>query len=290
LIVTSHCFGKNIEKKIDKLLTVTRRIEEQDLDFQIESCGIYEVDRALDALEHMKNELKKSLDRQWQADKMQCDQISALAHDIKTPLTIIRGNSELLSETSLSEEQRECVKYVEDSVKQIQNYITSLIDISKIKNNYMVNRQSVAIDKLLQTIKVQTEGLCIVKKLKLEWQENYLKKQTILDGEQFVRAIMNVISNAVEYAPEKSSILFQAFEVEDNLIITVCDQGSGFSPEVLKHGTEQFYMDEESRTSGSHYGIGLYFTNLVVNQHGGNLLLENLSASGGAKVTMKFNI
>ena len=54
LVIVSYSFGRFIDRKIDNLLAVTRRVEEQDLDFQIASCGIFEIDRALDALAHMK--------------------------------------------------------------------------------------------------------------------------------------------------------------------------------------------------------------------------------------------
>ena len=59
------------------------------------------MDQALDALDHMRLALRQSLARQWYDDKMRQEQLSALAHDLKTPLTIIRGNTELLFDTSL---------------------------------------------------------------------------------------------------------------------------------------------------------------------------------------------
>lgn len=290
LIIVSYGFGKFTDRKIDNLLAVTRRIEEQDLDFQIVSCGIFEIDRALDALAHMKLALKKSLDEQWQADKMQQDQISALAHDLKTPLTIIRGNVELLCDTSLSDEQRECVCYVKSSVEQMQNYVLSLIDIAKAKQDFLVHKQGVVISKFLAELKMQAKGLCSVKNIQLKWNENYQIEQAVFDSGQMIRAIMNVISNAVEHTPEGGCISFTVYEDEKSLIILVCDSGNGFSAEALRRATEQFYMDEQSRTSKSHYGMGLYITDLVVKQHGGELILENLPEEGGAKVIVKLYI
>ncbi len=290
LVIVSYSFGKFIDRKIDNLLAVTRRVEEQDLDFQIASCGIFEIDRALDALAHMKLALKKLLDEQCQADKMHQDQISALAHDLKTPLTIIRGNMELLYDTSLSDEQRECVCYVKSSVEQIQNYVLSLIDIAKVKQDFLAHKQSVAISEFLARLKVQAKGLCSVKNIQLKWNENYQIEQAAFDSGQLVRAIMNIISNAVEYTPEGGCISFTVYEDEKSLIIMVCDSGIGFSAEALRRATEQFYMDEHSRTSKSHYGMGLYITDLIVKQHGGELILENLSEAGGAKVTVVLHI
>lgn len=115
LIAISFIFGKYLGKKIDKLLTVVHKIEDQDLEFEIQKSRLFEVDQALDALDHMRLALRQSLERQWYDDKMRQEQLSALAHDLKTPLTIIRGNAELLLDTSLSAEQRECAEYIENS-------------------------------------------------------------------------------------------------------------------------------------------------------------------------------
>ncbi len=172
LFMVSHSFGRYTGRKIDNLSAAVRRIEEQDLDFQMESCGIFEIDQALNALEHMKQALRKSLDEQWKADKRQQDQISALAHDLKTPLTIIRGNAELLYDTPLSEEQRECADYVKVSAAQMQNYVQMLIDITRTKQNFGLSKQRVLIPEFLAEIKVQAKGMCSVKNIRLEWNES----------------------------------------------------------------------------------------------------------------------
>lgn len=154
--------------------------------------------------------------------------LSALAHDLKTPLTIIRGNVELLCDTSLSDEQRECVCYVKSSVEQMQNYVLSLIDIAKAKQDFLVHKQGVVISKFLAELKMQAKGLCSVKNIQLKWNENYQIEQAVFDSGQMIRAIMNVISNAVEHTPEGGCISFTVYEDEKSLIILVCDSGNGF--------------------------------------------------------------
>ena len=69
--------------------------------------------------------------------------------------------------------------------------------------------------------------------------------------------------------------------------ISVTDEGTGFSKEALCHAQEQFYMGDQSRNSKLHFGMGLYITNSIMEQHNGQLILENSKETGGAKVTMK---
>lgn len=187
LLLVSHWFGKYTGRKIDKLLIVTQKIEKQDLDFKIESSGIFEVDRALSALEHLKQALKNSLAEQWQADKLRQEQISALAHDLKTPLTIIRGNTELLYDTILADNQKECADYIEGSVVQMQDYIETLIDMTKAKENFPFRRKNVKLSSLLQEIRTQAKGLCAVKNIYLEWRENVDREYIFADSEQLIR-------------------------------------------------------------------------------------------------------
>lgn len=287
LFLVSHWFGKYTGRKIDKLLSVTQKIEKQDLDFKIESSGIFEVDRALFALEHLKQALKNSLAEQWQADKLRQDQISALAHDLKTPLTIIRGNTELLYDTVLTDNQKECADYIEGSVVQMQDYVETLINMTKAKENFSFCRQNVKLSPLLQEIHTQAKGLCAAKNIHLEWGENFNQEYILADSEQLIRAFANVLSNAIEHTPAGKTVFFDVYEKDSSIICSITDTGNGFSPEALKRGTEQFYMDEQSRHSKSHYGIGLYVANSIITQHDGQLILSNSEKTGGAQVVIK---
>lgn len=287
LFLVSHWFGKYTGRKIDKLLFVTQKIEKQDLDFQIESSGIFEVDRALFALEHLKQALKTSLTEQWQADKLRQDQISALAHDLKTPLTIIRGNTELLYDMALTDNQKECADYIEGSVVQMQDYVETLIDMTKTRESLSFHPQNVKLSSLLHEIHTQAKGLCAVKNIHLEWCENFNREYILADSEQLIRASANVLSNATEHTPAGKTVFFDMYEKDSFILCSITDTGNGFSPEALKRATEQFYMDEQSRHSKSHYGIGLYVANSIITQHGGQLILSNSEKTGGAQVVIK---
>lgn len=287
LFLVSRWFGKYTGKKIDNLLSVTKKIEEQDLNFKIESSGIFEIDRALDALEHLKQALRSSLAEQWRAEKMRQDQISALAHDLKTPLTIVRGNTELLYDTMLSDEQKECADYIESSSIQMQNYVQTLIEATKSKESFPLKSQSIETAAFSQEILMQAKGLCAVKGIKLKWENRISVEHIVIDKEQIIRALTNILSNAVEYTPAEGYISLIASSDNSYLQFVITDTGSGFSPEALKRATEQFYMGDHSRSSKSHYGIGLYAAKLIIDLHGGQLILENSTETGGARVIVR---
>ena len=280
-------FRKYLGKKIDKLLTVVYKIEQQDLDFEIQKSKLFEVDQALDALDHMRIALRQSLSKQWYDDKMRQDQLSALAHDLKTPLTIIRGNTELLFETSLSTEQRECAEYIENSSLQMQDYVQTLIEATKSWDSYQPCMKKVNMGSLLMRLKNQIDGLCAVNNITLHWDCGQYPAYITADHDLLIRMLVNVLSNAVEHTPQGGNVTFEVWEYNNELSFRITDTGTGFSDEALKHATEQFFMDDDSRNSKSHYGIGLYVAASIAKKHGGKILLENSVVASGAKVTIQ---
>ena len=99
---------------------------------------------------------------------------------------------------------------------------------------------------------------------------------------------MNVVRNAAEHTSEGGVINITVTFSDGELVFTVEDSGSGFTPEALAHGTEQFFMDDSSRTGGSHYGIGLFFAKKAAKEQGGEIVLANSKETGGAKVEISF--
>lgn len=287
LFVISYIFGKYLGKKIDKLLTVVYKIEQQDLDFEIQKSKLFEVDQALDALDHMRIALRQSLSKQWYDDKMRQDQLSALAHDLKTPLTIIRGNTELLFETSLSTEQRECAEYIENSSLQMQDYVQTLIEATKSWDSYQPCMKKVSMDSLLMELKNQIDGLCAVNNITLHWDCGQYPAYITADHDLLIRMLVNVLSNAVEHTPQGGNVTFEVWEYNNELSFQITDTGMGFSDEALKYATEQFFMDDDCRNSKSHYGIGLYVAASIAKKHGGKIILENSVVASGAKVTIQ---
>lgn len=290
LFVVSYFFGKYTGKKIQKMLLITQKIREQNLDFTIESSGIFEIDQALDALDDMKIALKQSLAEQWKAAQIQQEQISALAHDLKTPLTIIRGNADLLCDTQLNDEQKECVDFIENSSVQMQDYIQTMIEVAKSDKTLTVQPQSVNTADFLFEIKKRTKGLCSLKDISVDYTEHYETAYINIDQLQLLRAFENILSNAVEYTSENKTIFLNITEEKQCLQVTVRDMGTGFTPEALKRATEQFYMDDDSRNSKSYHGIGLYTANTIIKHHNGQLILNNDEVTGGAVVTVQIPI
>lgn len=290
ILLPSICFGKKMKRKMKPVMNAVERIKNQDLEYDVSYSGVKEIDDCLSSIDEMRNALKDSLERQWKTEQEKNRQMSALAHDIKTPLTVIRGNAELLSEMEMTEEQEKYIDYITSSALQIQNYVQTLIEVTKSVEGYPYRFEKIRTEDILDDIRKQTLGLSEVYNLKINWDEKYSSKTVSVVYDQVVRAVMNIIKNAAEHTPKGGTINIYIKEQYGELTFTVEDTGSGFTKEALLHGTEQFFMDDTSRSGGVHYGIGLFSARSIAKEHGGRILLTNSEETGGAKVEICFPV
>ena len=287
IILLSRLYGRKISRKLIPLQNATEKIREKDLAFEIQYSGIEEIDAALQSLDSMKTELRLSLEKQWKMEQTKKTQISALAHDLKTPLTVVRGNAEMLYDTEQTEEQKECTRYITKNADQMEQYVQMLIDISKAESGYSLQRKDVNIRYFLDELYAQINALASVKQLKTEFDEKNLPDIISVDASLMQRAIINIVSNAVDYSPEHGAIWLSVSAENNKIRFTVTDSGKGFSPEDLRNATNQFYQGDFSRSSKLHYGMGLFIADSIVKQHGGTLAVANSPATGGGMVTIE---
>ena len=279
-------FAKKLRLQLDPLFEATSEVAKQNLDFEVGHSNIKEFEEVLISFSHMKDSLKASLEQQWKAEQMQKEQIAALAHDLKTPLTVIQGNADLISETELDEEQRLYTEYISSSSEQMQLYIRTLIDISRATTGYQLHMEDINLPAYVEQLQGQVAALCQTKKIGLQIEIESLPAVLSADKLLMERAILNVVNNALDYSPQDSSISISMMGDNGSLKISVTDAGPGFSQEDLLHAEEQFYMADRSRSSNLHFGMGLFITKSIVQQHDGQLILSNSEKTGGAQVTI----
>lgn len=290
IILSSVRFGRKIKGKMQPVMQAVERIKNQDLEYEVSYSGIKELDACLSSIDEMRIALKDSLKQQWKAEQDKSRQMSALAHDIKTPLTVVRGNAELLAETELTEEQKNNIVYIIESAVRIQNYVQKLIDVTKSADGYPNTFKKVMTENLLGDIRKQTSGLAEVYHLKINWKEQWDSQTVNVAYDQVVRAVMNIIQNAAEHTGEDGIINIYIEEKNEQLTFIVEDTGKGFTKEAFMHGTERFFMDDTSRSGEGHYGIGLFFAKTAAEKYGGRISLTNSEETGGAKVEICFHL
>lgn len=290
LILLSFSFMKKIKNNMNSLLSMASAIEEKNLDICIEKSKIKEINLIIDTMDDMRIGLKNSLEKEWKFEQYRREQISALAHDLKTPLTIVQGYLELLSYTDVDKKQKQYINLIQESSDEIKQYIKLLIDMSKLESEYIVEEKEIKLTSLLENIVVSMKPLGYDKKVSLTFSENNPK--VIIKGDEVMlrRAFSNIISNAIDFSPRESNVYIDVEIIKKEVSIVITDFGCGFSNEALVRGKEQFYTGEKSRSNSMHYGMGLYISSNIIDLHHGNIELRNSNKTKGAEVTIKLPI
>ncbi|ATH94241.1 sensor histidine kinase [Bacillus glycinifermentans] len=289
-IVTTH-FANHLKRHFDKLNTITEQIKEQNLNISPEYSNFKEFDDVIESLIEMKNALQASLEAQWHMEKSKNEQIGALAHDVKIPMTIIKGNAELLGLSSQSREQSDYIGYILNAANKIEQYIDQLIHISKTEEAFCADLKRVQVKALVNSVIQEMTAYIGSKSVEIVRTEHNLDSQeATIDRQLLQRALMNILSNAADHSPEEGKVYFEAACRRDSLTFTITDSGKGFTPEGLKKAAQLFYMEDKSRTSNGHYGIGLTFALNVAKLHQGDLTIRNAKTGGGqVQMTIPLN-
>lgn len=279
-------FGRRLKQKMMGLQEAIEKIQHQNLAFHLQPSGIQEIDDIALSFEQMKEALNTSLTQQWRAERLRREQISALAHDLKTPLTIIRGNAELLLDTAQDEMQKEFNHYILKNTVEIEKFTKQLMDLSNVEQGIVTSKSNVAMHSFIQQVEQQMKALALEKNLEVSVEMVRLPTSIMIEEELFYRALLNVIVNAVEHTPNNGKVTLSVEGKGDVIHFTVKDSGTGFSAKDLKQATKQFYRGDPSRNTTDHHGMGLYIAESVIKKHDGLITLANDSITGGGKVTV----
>ena len=239
-------------------------------------------------MDDMRIALKESLEKQWRLEQNRKKQISAIAHDFKTPLTVLKGNMDLIRTSCGLDE--DCKEYVEDaqaSIKQMEGYINQLLEVSRAEKGYLLYKQELELNSVIDDVTSLLIRIASEKEVSISIEKK--EKDIFIDADRILieRLINNIISNAIDFTNSKGIIKIGISKTEEDAIISITDSGPGFSLNALNHGAEQFYMDDSSRGRKNHYGLGLFIAESIVNGHNGTMCLSNDEITKGAKVTIK---
>ena len=287
-IALTFYYANKLRQQLRPILRATEKISQQDLDFQTSQSTIKEFNQVLSGLDHMRAALRESLMENWKAEQVKQNQISALTHDLKTPLTVARGNAELLAMTPLGAEQMDLLEHFQKGITQVDSYVKELSELNKTSLTKTLTLEDISVRKFVEDIYDQTLSLAQTKQINVVFDKKENKKKIIghWDRSLLNRAFMNIISNAVEHTPSGSQLLLTARVEEDEFKFICLDSGPGFSLESLEKATQLFYQEDKSRQSRNHSGLGLTIANDIIRLHHGSLALSNDDSTGGAKVTI----
>ena len=268
---------RSIATPLVKLKKATQNIKEGNLDFVLEVDGDDEFSELCRDFEEMRKRLKESAEEKVLMDKENKELISNISHDLKTPITAVKGYVEGIMDgvADTPEKIDRYVKTIYNKTNEMDHLINELTFYSKIDTNRIpytfskLNVEDYFSDCAEEVgLELETRGIELV-------YANYVEDnvQVIADGEQIRRVIHNIISNAIKYMDKPKGIIqIRIKDVGDFIQVEIEDNGKGIPAKDLPSIFDRFYRTDVSRNSskgGS--GIGLSIVKKILEDHGGKV-------------------
>lgn len=279
-------YRKKLRNPIAQLQNGVERIQEDNLDFHIEYDGDDELGWLCCSMEKMRRELRQKHKALWESLEQRKLLNASVSHDLRTPITVLKGYLDYLEKNipqdKLTEDMLlDTVSSMQGAVNRLELYVESVRDIEKIEN-IEIEKRSENVKLLLNELRSNVLQLAGNKEIIISNDITVDKIQ--IDKGVFFRILENLLQNALRYAEKQVSINLS--HKKDFLILTVKDDGKGFSAADLEKATTVFYSNDKEK---QHFGIGLSVCKILCEKHGGLLYVGNQKEKG-ACVTAKLKI
>ena len=285
--------SRSIIKPLNMLRNATNKITNENLEFELKYNSKDEIGQLCDDFEKMRTRLKNSIELQEQYENNRNELISNISHDLKTPITSIKGFIEgIIDGVASSTEKRE--KYLKAAYSKV-NTVDNLIDELFLYSKLEVNGISFEFDNInlveylkdcFEELQLDTEEKGIKLNLDIDDRINPI---VIADRDKIRRVIINIVGNSMKYIKkEKGNITIKLKEDKDYAVVSINDNGQGVAQDSLIYIFDRFYRTDASRnssTGGS--GLGLAISKKIIEGNGGKIWAESVLGEG---TTIFFNL
>lgn len=281
-------YQKKLKIPIAQLQNGVEKIQEDNLDFHVEYNEDDELGQLCCSMEKMRSELWQKQKALWESLEQRKLLNASVAHDIRTPITVLKGYldylEKMIPQDKLTEDMLlDTVFAMQGAVNRLEQYVDCVRDVEKIEN-IEIEKRPENVRRLLEEMRSNVKQLETNKEILIS--SNIMTMDEVrLDKSVFFRIFENLLQNALRYA--KKQVHISILQNKNFLILTVEDDGNGFAGKDLEKAATVFYSSDKE---GQHFGIGLSICRILCEKHGGLLSISNNKNKSGACVTAKLNM
>ena len=285
-IATMVYYKRKLRIPIAQLQNGIKRIQENDLDFCIEYNGGDELGQLCSSMEKMRKELRQNNKALCEALEQRKLLNASVAHDLRTPITVLKGYLDYLEDGILQDKLTEdklldTVLSMQGAVTRLEQYAECVRNIEKIES-IEIKTQPENVKLLIKEMESNISQLTGEKEI--FFSDGISFNEVNIDKGVLFRILENLLQNALRYAEKQINISIS--QNDKFLILTVKDDGKGFTETDLKKADTMFYSKDREK---EHFGIGLGICKILCEKHGGRLLITN-NKEKGACVIAKLKI
>lgn len=279
--ITSVLFYKRqMQKPLEILDKAADNIADNNLDFKIACDRQNELGKLCASFEKMRAALQDNNMEMWRQLEERRRLNAAFAHDLRTPLTVLKGQSGMLIKyvpQMPDEKIISTAEMMQRHIARLEAYVDTMNDLQRLED-IEVDKRTLAVSDVIG--QMHSAGISVCQGKKLVFNSSLSDIDEVrLDFAIVMRVYENLLSNACRFADNKITV---CIELENDYFkLTVSDDGKGFSGRELSNATKPFYKAADE-TDHRHFGMGLNICKVLCEKHGGYLRLEN---DNGASVT-----
>lgn len=279
ILTASLLFYRNkLKEPLAQLRAASEKVSRNDLDFALSYDSRDELGQLCVSFEGMRAALAGNFSAMWRQVEERRQLNAAFAHDLRTPLTVLKGYDEML-QTSPSEKTREIAATMGKHISRMENYVGSMSRLQRLEDAQPEYRP-VSLPALLSSLTESGEILCSKSGKTLRIQNDVTVPRLSLDASFVSQVFQNLMANAARFS--KEAVTLSVSTKDGGLLLAVSDDGDGFR--TLSRAADPYFTESDDRSE--HFGLGLYICKLLCQRHNGWLKLENRPV--GAKATAYF--
>jgi two-component system OmpR family sensor kinase len=263
-------------RRLSALEHAAQRLGEGDLSARAPQAGGDEIARVAAAFNRMAGELEARDAALRTSDALRRQMMADVSHELKTPLTAMRGYIETLRmpEVALDAERRDrYFETIDRETHRLERIVKDLLDLARYEHGGVVlQRRVFDIGRLFENVAGRHEREALSKAVTIRIDVDRRADQIVADPDRIEQAIENLVANALRHTPSGGTITLSATQADGVATLSVSDSGGGIAPEHLPHVFERFYKVDASRAAESTgSGLGLSITKAIIERHGGTI-------------------
>jgi signal transduction histidine kinase len=263
-------------RRLSALEDAAHRLGEGDLTARAAHAGGDEIARVAAAFNRMASELETRDAALRTSDALRRQMMADVSHELKTPLTAMRGYIETLRmpEVALDTERRDrYFETIDRETRRLERIVKDLLDLARYEHGGVVlQRRLFDIGRLFENVAGRHEREAQKKAVAIRIHVDPQADQVVGDPDRIEQAIENLVANALRHTPSGGSVTLNATQADGKATLSVSDSGGGIAPEHVPHVFERFYKVDAARASESTgSGLGLSITKAIIERHGGTI-------------------
>jgi signal transduction histidine kinase len=276
----------SMRRPLEELVDASGRLAGGDLDARVKVGGLSETAALGAAFNEMADELQRRAGERDQLERMKDEFVVTASHELRSPLTSVQGFAEILmlEPERLSPKQVDTVEIILDNTRHLVRLLNDLLDLARSDAGRLTIRPAPTeiaplIEDAVRTMRAQTEA----DEQELSQEIEAGLPPVNVEADRIRQVLVNLLTNAHDYCPERASILVTAGRVGAEVEIAVIDDGPGMPEDQLEHIFERFTRGDAGLTQHvGGTGLGLAISKSLVELHGGTIGVESSPGKGSA--------